>query len=255
MTAAFKAQLSSTHKFVLVALCDNANDQGECFPSISMLCEKTSLSDRAVQKSIAYLVEKKFIKRDIRNGRSAYYFIADPRTWFTPEQESPPNHVHPTPERGSPPPPNVVHPTPEPRSPITINEPSNEPSGNHQKRAKVAQDDFDPMAALLEAGVDEQTAKDWVQHRKAKKFSFAMTVVKDRKKQAAIAGMSLDDALSMEVSRGWQGFKASWVTKLQGRANQPAGPPTSHPTLGKAGQETAAAAQRLREKLKGQHGY
>ncbi|MFZ6755772.1 helix-turn-helix domain-containing protein [Undibacterium sp. Ji50W] len=134
MTAAFRSPIQSTHKFVLVALCDNANDQGECYPSVSMLCEKTSLSDRSVQKSLAYLEEKQFIQRRERHGRSNYYYIADPRTWFTPEQYSPPNDVHPTPERGSPPPPNVVHPTPERGSPITINEPSLEPSVNQSGR-------------------------------------------------------------------------------------------------------------------------
>jgi len=76
-----------------------------------------------------------FIKRDIRNGRSTYYFIADPRTWFTPAQDSPPNVVHPTPERGS---------------PITIKEPSDEPSVNHQKGAKPTKmvlPDWLPLAA------------------------------------------------------------------------------------------------------------
>ncbi|BBB59930.1 hypothetical protein UNDKW_1657 [Undibacterium sp. KW1] len=117
MTAAFKSPIQSTHKFVLLALCDNANDQGECYPSVSMLCEKTSLSDRSVQKSLAYLEDKQFIQRRERNGRSNYYFIADPRTWFTPEEYSPPNDVHPTPNVVHPhprtwftPPPNVVHP-------------------------------------------------------------------------------------------------------------------------------------------------
>ncbi len=121
MTAAFRSPIQTTHKFVLVALCDNANDQGECYPSVSMLCEKTSLSDRSVQKSLGWLEEKQFIQRRERNGRSTYYFIADPRTWFTPEEYSPPNDVHPTPERGS---------------PITIKEPSLEPSCNQSGRKR-----------------------------------------------------------------------------------------------------------------------
>jgi len=131
MTEAFKSAIQSTHKFVLVALCDNANDQGECYPSLSTLCEKTSLSDRTVQKSLAWLEETGFIQRRERSGRSNYFYIADPRTWFTPEEYSPPNVVHPTPERGSPhprildtPPPNVGHPTPELGTGITIIEPS-----------------------------------------------------------------------------------------------------------------------------------
>ncbi|XYI31481.1 helix-turn-helix domain-containing protein [Cupriavidus oxalaticus] len=133
MTECFKVRgISSTQKFVLVALADNANDQGECFPSVSMLMEKCNLSDRAVQKSLVELIEQGHISREMRAGRSTIYLL-HPRTTFTPEQYSPPNDVHPTPERGSPPPPNDVHPTPERGSPITIKEPSSEPSRNHQR--------------------------------------------------------------------------------------------------------------------------
>lgn len=143
MSAAFKTALSSTHKFVLVALCDNANDQGECFPSVSMLAEKTSLSDRAVQKSITYLCDMGFIMRNARNGRSTYYTVTAPHTWAIqppnvvhPRTTFTPNNIHPTPEQCSPPPPNVVHPTPERRSPITIKEPSIEPSMEPPKGTK-----------------------------------------------------------------------------------------------------------------------
>ena len=48
MSQAFKAKLPSSPKFVLVALCDHANDMGECFPSTSMLAEKCSISARHV---------------------------------------------------------------------------------------------------------------------------------------------------------------------------------------------------------------
>ena len=224
MTFAFKAQLNSTNKFVLVALCDNANDQGECYPSVSMLCSKTSLSDRAVQKSLLHLEKVGFIKRDSRRGTSTYYYISNPASWpeDTPEPRSPrttftPNSVHPTPEQCSPPPPNVVHPTPEPRSPRTINEPSIESSGKHHKK-KSSRESVE-FNDLTSEGVDEQTAKDWFAHRKMKKASASKTVLDDRKKQAEIAGISLADALKMEVSRGWQGFRAEWYLNSQPRAS------------------------------------
>lgn len=152
MSAAFKTALQSTHKFVFVALCDNANDQGECYPSIPMLAQKTSLSERAVQKSITYLCETGFIHREVRTGRSTYYSVFVPSSWpTTTEPRSPrttftPNNVHPTPEQCAPPPPNNVHPTPERGSPITIIEPSIEPS-TEPKATPTALPDWIPKEA------------------------------------------------------------------------------------------------------------
>jgi hypothetical protein len=203
MTAAFKAKLNHTHKFVLVALCDNANDQGECYPSISMLCEKTSLSDRAVQKSIAFLVDAKFLRRDIRNGRSTYYFIADPASWpnSTPEPCSPrttftPNGVHPTPEPHSPQPPNGVHPTPERGSPITINESSVEPSKKQSK----------PTAFVLPAWIPAEAWGAFVEMRKQRKklpTAYACKLIVDDLEKIRDAGHDIEVALKNSIKNGW----------------------------------------------------
>ena len=93
MTIAFQAAIPSTKKLVLLALCDSANDQGECYPSITTLEQKCSLSDRAVQKCIVELESEGYLSRDLRPGRATLYQL--------------------TPERGS---------------PRTIREPSVEPS-------------------------------------------------------------------------------------------------------------------------------
>ena len=168
MTAAFKAHLNHTNKFVLVALCDNANDQGECYPSVSMLCEKTSLSDRAVQKSIAYLVESKFMRRDIRNGRSTYYFIADPRTWFTPE-------------RGS---------------PITINESSLEPSNNQKKARAFELPDWVP-ADVWDAFIEMR------KQRKKAPTDYACKLVVDELKKLRDGGHDVKTILNNSIKNGW----------------------------------------------------
>lgn len=144
MSSAWKTSLTSTQKLVLLSLCDNANDNGECFPSISMLMQKCSLSDRAIQKAMTELATLGFLRRDIRSGRATIYHISYPRTTFTPNDVHP-ERGSPTPERRSPPPPNDVHPTPERGSPITIIEPSIEPSLNHQDA--FALPDWLPMPA------------------------------------------------------------------------------------------------------------
>lgn len=121
MCAAFDADVPATQKLVLLALCDNANDQGHCFPSVSLLERKCSLSDRAVQTAIGWLEKHRYLTRQFRTGRATLYVM-------TPEAGSPPNDVHP--RTIFTPPPNDVHPTPERGSPLTIRE----PSSNRQKR-------------------------------------------------------------------------------------------------------------------------
>ena len=103
---------------------------------------------------------------------------------------------------------------------------------------------FDPLAFMLAAGVDGETAQDWLAHRKAKKASTSQTVFKDRAKQAGIAGITLGEALAMEVSRNWQGFEAGW---LQQRVAQARASPNGPSQLGKAGQVTAINAQKWLE--------
>ena len=95
MCAAFDTDVPATQKLVLLALCDNANDQGHCFPSVSLLERKCSLSDRTVQTAIGWLEKHGYLTRQFRTGRATLYII-----------------------------------TPEAGSPLTIRE----PSSNRQKR-------------------------------------------------------------------------------------------------------------------------
>jgi hypothetical protein len=115
MCMAFDSEIPATQKLVLLALCDNANEQGQCFPSIALLERKCSLSDRAVQSALSWLEQHGYLSRNFRVGRATIYVV-------TPERGSPPNDVHPR-SRFTPPP-NDVHPTPERGSPLTIKESS-----------------------------------------------------------------------------------------------------------------------------------
>lgn len=74
---------------------------------------------------------------------------------------------------------------------------------------------FDPLEYLLLAGVDEQTAADWLTLRKAKKAPPTATAINMLEKQANQAGMTLTQALELCCMNGWQGFKAEWVAPKQ----------------------------------------
>lgn len=80
-------------------------------------------------------------------------------------------------------------------------------------------------------GVTEQTWADWVQLRKAKKAAISQTALNGIQREANKAGMSLEQALRTCCERGWQGFKADWVSNLP------------KPTL--AQQSTLAAARTI----------
>ena len=109
MSAAFRADIKATPKLVLLALCDCANDQGECYPSIPTLMEKCSSAERTVQDAVAFLERGGFLQREFRTGRSTIYWIADPRKWRTPPPQTahpaaaaPPQQPHHTPAAAAP---------------------------------------------------------------------------------------------------------------------------------------------------------
>jgi hypothetical protein len=62
-------------------------------------------------------------------------------------------------------------------------------------------------------GLSEKVWESFVDARKAKKAPITELVMADLKKQAALAGWTLEAALTETVIRGWRSFKAEWVTK------------------------------------------
>lgn len=131
MTAVWPLVLPRTEKFVLLALADNANDEGVCWPSIATLCKKTCTSEREVQRAIAALDKSGQLSRIMRAGTSPVYHI-HPRHSDTPVTESPPSLRHPTPVTLAPLPRQGGTPTPVTLAP----KPSIEPSLNHQGTIK-----------------------------------------------------------------------------------------------------------------------
>lgn len=212
MTEAWKADFPAGRKMVLLALCDNANDQGECFPSISMLAEKCSMSERSVFNHIADLEKAGAIVRQNRAGRSTVYQL-DPCKFCTPANSAPLQPLHPTPATVAPPPLQILHPTPATVAPITVIEPSIEPSKKQKTGAAVP----------CPSDVDSQVWADWQVVRKAKKAgALTATALEGVRREADKAGWSLSQALTECCARSWVGFKADWVASLAVKPNQTA---------------------------------
>ena len=76
MNAVWSMDLDSGCKFVLLSLADQANDEGEAFPSISTIAKRTSKTERSVYRIINGLTEKGLIKViSGKIGRSNRYRI------------------------------------------------------------------------------------------------------------------------------------------------------------------------------------
>ena len=193
MNLAWKLDIHHAQKMVLLALCDNANDQGECYPSISTLVRKCSMSERGIQNHIKALEKAGIVTREMRTGRSTIYHL-------TPANYAPPQTMHP--RTVCTPPPHSLHPTPANCAPITIIEPS---SNQKNKRVYAKPDE-----------VSDQTWNDFLLIRKAKKAPITETSMNAIKREADKAGYSLEEAIHYCCERNWQSFKAEWVpAKLQ----------------------------------------
>ncbi len=126
-------------KMVCLALCDQANDQGECYPSIATICKRCSLEERAVRRNIHILEDMAVLWREYRTGHSTVYHLTPDKyqPTATPPHGGPLPMVDPpltkTPPHGGPPPLPMVDPPPLPmvdphNHQVTIKEPKREVS-------------------------------------------------------------------------------------------------------------------------------
>jgi uncharacterized protein YdaU (DUF1376 family) len=73
---------------------------------------------------------------------------------------------------------------------------------------------------LVADGLTEQTATEWLAHRKRVKAPMTPRAWEGIKKQAGLAGLTTEDAVLMSLRNGWRGFESDWV---KGRVQRSAG--------------------------------
>lgn len=69
------------------------------------------------------------------------------------------------------------------------------------------------LSFCQEQGLDTDLAKEFLRYRKSIKAPLTLNAIKTIHSQAKKAGMSLAEALSTVMARGWRGFEADWVVK------------------------------------------
>jgi DNA-binding transcriptional ArsR family regulator len=202
--------MQTGRKFVLVSLCDAANDDGACFLCVETLAYKTGMSVRAVQGHLADLEKQGYIMREDRLGRSSIYsvnvlalenaekhqfWVKRQRGYITPAESAPPQILHKTPAESAP--------APAESAPITVTYPSLNLKSNGNTKT---------LALLVSMNVCESVASDWMQIRKTKKSAITQTALDGIQREADKAGLSLENALRVCCERGWAGFAADWYT-------------------------------------------
>src|SRR6185312_8820100 len=101
MNLAWKVSLPHADKLVRLALADNANDEGLCWPRVQTLTEKCGMDERTVQRVIQRLQTAGHVTITPRAGRSNYYTV-HPRRRATPaESHHPPGTAPPHPRRSA----------------------------------------------------------------------------------------------------------------------------------------------------------
>lgn len=103
MAAVWLLEMPPVPKAVLVSLADNANDHGECWPSIAYTARRTCLSERSVQRAIQWLVTSGLLVVELKTGRSTRYTVTPPSLIsLPPTQRHPRQRVTPDGKSGAP---------------------------------------------------------------------------------------------------------------------------------------------------------
>lgn len=73
---------------------------------------------------------------------------------------------------------------------------------------------FSALDELLQRGVSKQVSDDWLKLRKKRRAEVTATALMRLEREAEKAGVSLQAALEICCQNGWQGFEASWISKV-----------------------------------------
>lgn len=96
----------------------------------------------------------------------------------------------------------------------------NEHQAETQQKPKKASKADAWKALLAENGIVGQLADDYIAIRLAKNAPLTATAMDGLKREAAKAGMTLEQAITYSTEQGWQGFKAEWLLNKVFGGNQ-----------------------------------
>lgn len=218
MVEAMKLKVGNPlRKLILIKLADNANDKGECFPSVSYIAEQCEISERSVQNHIKQLEVDGLLKIESRkseNGlnKSNIYYLnfsgANPAPYGANGSSSganaAPSGESPAPSYGANPAPITSH----------IIEPVKEPVNN----LVINGFDFSGLDGMLEKNLID----DFIKFRKSIKKPLTQGAVNyliRELNKAVRAGYNPNELIEMTLSRGWQTFEYRYLNNQQQTPN------------------------------------
>ena len=167
--------------------------------SVSQFMEVTGLSNRSVITACESLVEMGLLERSGGERKLNTYSVKAFEISQTGEKSSSDKtgeNFSQTGEKSSSDLVKKVH---------TQNNNKNTIQNNNKKNTKKSESDL-----LAEFGIVGQLAEDFLKLRKAKSAPITETALKGFQREAAKAGISLSDAITIAIERNWRGFSASW---------------------------------------------
>lgn len=215
-----KSTVTPLEKLILLAIADRCGERGECWPSISRICKDTNLSQDAVRRHRAILIQKKLLtytgkfagrsnqipimKLMIEEWREGQYVEdqIDPPAVATPSQESV------VPLAGK-----VGYP------PAVATQNLKEEPKQESINIKTSKSSFS-FTEILEANplnLPKQMIEDWIENRKLRKCPVTATAWIRLNKQL----MKCDnphEAFEECVASGWMSFKSDWITKTKSKS-------------------------------------
>lgn len=245
MTAAWRINLPSNHKLAMLALCDWANDSGDSLhPSMRAIAQRVGVSERQAQRIVHSLIDggwiavvgninggapgasrqyrinvEKLTQTGDANGtrKCASLGAKDRQTGVagvtgdmgdTGDMDDA-RRVTPVTQTGD---------TGDTQTTI---EPSIEPSleNNTARGAREG-----PARLDRPSDVPEPLWSDFLAVRRAAKAPLTATALAGIRREAAKAGMSIEDVLSLCCERGWRGFNAGWVAGAASPSKRTAAP-------------------------------
>lgn len=186
----WEAQDLSWNEKILLMEIDSFTAQGkDCFISDEYIAELLKINLVNANRNVSSLVRKGYIKKTRFDGRRRYLqsLLCDRADLSQ-----------------------TIGQTCLKRQDTNNSLPNNEEDKSSSNKKKNR---FDFKQALLEIGVSQQTAEDWIQVRKAKKAANTETAFKGVQREISKSGLSPEQCITIAVERSWQGFKAEWIAE------------------------------------------
>jgi len=209
MSACWPLQMPPTPKAVLISLADNANDHGECWPSIPHICMRTCFGKTAVIAAIQWLEQAGAVSANRDNGRHTTYTVHPDRyvnpsaSQTGPADEPVRQAIHTSPAGGV---------DPSGRRSLPVREADSNRNKPSRTVSKATVSKSAPTSSVAKPDdVQAETWADWLHLRKAKKAPVTGTVLAHAITEAEKAGMPLERFLGIWCARGSQGLEASWL--------------------------------------------